>query len=194
MYEQVEKNQENKSQLVANVVSKKKRGNDSTFQFVDNRPETIVYRKMQQAVDNGWQVRQKVVIQEMTNNNAQVVLDKSLHQDKYPQNNLLVDLSYTKTTPFIRSIVQAQLDVDNFKGNTGGQQRPWGTSVTSIKRNSIVKSINDYNQLCEDDDRTQSYMNKLMNKLDAIEHKIYRWFDATKAGGNNANKSSQLFI
>ncbi len=44
----VDKTQENKSQSVANTVSQKQSGSESAFQFVDNRPETVAQRKLQQ--------------------------------------------------------------------------------------------------------------------------------------------------
>nr|WP_320014341.1 hypothetical protein [uncultured Desulfobacter sp.] len=47
MYEQVEKPKENQSRAVANTVAQNKSGNASTFQFVNNRPESIVQKKMQ---------------------------------------------------------------------------------------------------------------------------------------------------
>lgn len=47
MYALVEKPKDNKSQSVANVVPKKQNVGESTFQFVDNRPEAVAQRKMQ---------------------------------------------------------------------------------------------------------------------------------------------------
>lgn len=43
---------ENKSQSVANVVSQKQNGGESTFQFLDNRPEAIAQRKLQEMANN----------------------------------------------------------------------------------------------------------------------------------------------
>ena len=40
------------SQTVANVVSQKKNGGASTFQFEDNRPEAIVQRKLQKMAND----------------------------------------------------------------------------------------------------------------------------------------------
>jgi len=47
-----DKTQENKRQSVANEVSQKQNGGRSTFQFMDNRPEAIAQRKLQEMVDN----------------------------------------------------------------------------------------------------------------------------------------------
>lgn len=63
-----DKTQENKSQSVANVVSQKQSSGESTLQFVDNRPETIVQRKLQKTANSSPQVRQLKAIQEMVNN------------------------------------------------------------------------------------------------------------------------------
>jgi len=52
MYEQVEK-KENRSRAVASAVSQNQSGGESTFQFVDNRPEAIAQRKLQEIADVG---------------------------------------------------------------------------------------------------------------------------------------------
>lgn len=48
MYEQVEKSKENKSSSVANSVGQKKSNGKQGLRFEDNRPETIVQRKLQE--------------------------------------------------------------------------------------------------------------------------------------------------
>lgn len=52
MYPQEEKPKENKIQLVADSVSKKKNGGDLAFQFVDNRPNGDALRKLQEMANN----------------------------------------------------------------------------------------------------------------------------------------------
>lgn len=52
MYVQVEKAKENKSKVVANVVTQKKGNVKQGFGFVDNRPEAIVQRKMDEGVNS----------------------------------------------------------------------------------------------------------------------------------------------
>jgi hypothetical protein len=47
MYERIDKNQENKIRSVANTVYRKKSSGDSTFKYVDNRPEAVAQRKLQ---------------------------------------------------------------------------------------------------------------------------------------------------
>ncbi|MDF3026688.1 MAG: hypothetical protein K0S23_995 [Fluviicola sp.] len=51
---------ENKSQFMADKVSKNKSVRESTFQFVDNRPEAIVQRKLQESINHTAQVAQLV--------------------------------------------------------------------------------------------------------------------------------------
>ena len=46
MYKQVEKPKENRSRVVANSVAQKKSRVKQGFAFVDNRPETVVQRKL----------------------------------------------------------------------------------------------------------------------------------------------------
>jgi hypothetical protein len=47
-----DKNQENKSHLLANSISERNSGSKSTLQFVDNRSEAIQIRKLQEKADN----------------------------------------------------------------------------------------------------------------------------------------------
>jgi hypothetical protein len=47
-----DKKQENKSQSVANTVAQKRSGDESLFQFVDNRPEAFAQRKLQEMSTN----------------------------------------------------------------------------------------------------------------------------------------------
>ena len=68
MYAQVEKPKENKSQSVANAVSKKQGGGESTFQFVDNRPEAVAQRKLQEMANNSPQVKQATQLQVVADN------------------------------------------------------------------------------------------------------------------------------
>jgi hypothetical protein len=66
-----DKTQENKSQSVANAFSQKSSSSESTFQFVDNRPEAVTQRKLQEMANNSPQVSQLRAIQEMANNSPQ---------------------------------------------------------------------------------------------------------------------------
>lgn len=66
-----DKTQENKSQSVANSVSHKQSSYESTFQFVDNRPESIAQRKLTEMANNSPQVSQLRDYQRMANNSSQ---------------------------------------------------------------------------------------------------------------------------
>ena len=65
-----DKTQENKSQSVANTVTQKQGGGESTFQFVDNRPKAVAQRKLQERANNSPQVKQTAQLQAMANNYA----------------------------------------------------------------------------------------------------------------------------
>lgn len=58
MYAQVEKPKENKSRAVANLVAQKKSNVKQSFEFVDNRPETVAQRQLKEMVKNSPQVKQ----------------------------------------------------------------------------------------------------------------------------------------
>ncbi len=69
---QVDKAQENKSQAVANSLPKLQSGNELVSQFVDNRPEAIAQKKLQESISNSSQVQQFKAFQEMANNSPRV--------------------------------------------------------------------------------------------------------------------------
>jgi hypothetical protein len=70
MHTHADKTQENKSQSVANTVPQKQNGGETTFQFVDNRPEAVTQRKSQEIANNSPQVSQLRASQDMANNSA----------------------------------------------------------------------------------------------------------------------------
>ena len=76
-----DKTQENKSQSVSHGVSQMQSGGESTFQFVDNRPEAVTQRKLQEMADNSPQVQQLRAFQEMANNSPQVSQLKVLQRE-----------------------------------------------------------------------------------------------------------------
>ena len=55
-----DKTQDNKSQSVANEVTQKQTSGESTFQFMDNRPEAIVQRKQQEMANNSPQTKKAI--------------------------------------------------------------------------------------------------------------------------------------
>jgi hypothetical protein len=62
-----DKTRENRSQSVANNLSQKNSDSESTFQFVDNRPEAIAQRKLQDMANNSPQGSQLKAYQDMDN-------------------------------------------------------------------------------------------------------------------------------
>jgi hypothetical protein len=66
------KKQENKSQSVGNKNIQKQSGGESTFLFVDNRPEAIAQRKLQAIANNSPQVKQAAQLQTTADSSLQV--------------------------------------------------------------------------------------------------------------------------
>ena len=67
-----DKTPKNKSQAVANSLPKLQSNGENTFQFVDNRPEAMTQRKLQEAIINSPKVQQLKAYQEMANNSPQI--------------------------------------------------------------------------------------------------------------------------
>ena len=63
-----DKTQKNKRQSVSNGESQMQRGSESTFQFVDNRPEAVAQRKLQEMTNNSPQAKQAAQLQAMADN------------------------------------------------------------------------------------------------------------------------------
>ena len=62
-----EKTLENKGQSVSNDVSQKYSGAESVFQFVDNRPEVITQRRLQEMINNSPRAKRIAQLQAITN-------------------------------------------------------------------------------------------------------------------------------
>lgn len=62
-----EKKHVNKSQSVSNELTQMKRGDESTFQFVDNRPETVAQRNLQEVAEYSPRAEQAVQLQAKAN-------------------------------------------------------------------------------------------------------------------------------
>ena len=71
MYSKIERAKGIKHRSVVNSPGQKKSNTKQAFGFVDNRPEAIGQRKLQEMENNGSQVRQLRAIQEMANKNSQ---------------------------------------------------------------------------------------------------------------------------
>lgn len=71
MHSYSDKNQKNKSQSVTHSISQKQSSGKSTFQILDNRPEAVTHRELQVMANNGRQVSQLRVFQDMANHRQQ---------------------------------------------------------------------------------------------------------------------------
>ncbi|MFG6100313.1 hypothetical protein SPB21_34050 [Leptothoe sp. ISB3NOV94-8A] len=72
MYEQVERSKENKSRAVANSVAQRKKNTKQGFGFVDNRPEAIMQRKVQEVANSSQQEEKNAQLQTTTDNNTEL--------------------------------------------------------------------------------------------------------------------------
>lgn len=66
---------QNKSLSAVNAVAQKQNRNESTFQFIDNRPEALAQRKLQEAVKNSYQAKRT----------AQLRATANINKSFYPQ-------------------------------------------------------------------------------------------------------------
>lgn len=83
------KTQENKSQSVENKDSQKQKNGRNTFQFVDNRPQAIVQRKLQELADNSPQVKRATQLQALADSNStqqQQPIQKKVNNTGLPDN------------------------------------------------------------------------------------------------------------
>ncbi len=90
MYEQVEKPKENKSKTVANSVSQKQSRGGSTFQVVDNRPEAVAQRKLQEIAQNRPKEKQAGQLKSMADNHSaqQQLIQKNEKNTGLPENKI----------------------------------------------------------------------------------------------------------
>ncbi len=70
MQTHADKNQENQSRAVANTVPQKKNDGKPTYQFVDNRPEAVAHRRLQEMANNSPQGKQAAQLQAMADNHS----------------------------------------------------------------------------------------------------------------------------
>lgn len=77
------KTQENKIQSASAANSQKQSGGEPTFQFVDNRPETIAQRKLQEMANNSPQAKQAAQLQTMADSYS----DQHQHPIQRKENN-----------------------------------------------------------------------------------------------------------
>jgi hypothetical protein len=66
----VDKTQENKSQSGANAISRKSSSAETAFRLVDNRPEAVVQRKLQEMANNSLQAERAFQLQTIIDNHS----------------------------------------------------------------------------------------------------------------------------
>jgi hypothetical protein len=71
-----DKTQENKNQVVVNGMSQKSKGGESTFQFVDNRSESIAQRKLHNLANNSLQATLPAQLKTMFGNTSENAIQK----------------------------------------------------------------------------------------------------------------------
>lgn len=85
-----DKTQENKNQVVVNGMSQKPTGGTSTFQFVDNRPETLVQRKLHSLANNGLQAMQTPQLKTIkANTPGNIVQKQGLEEEELLQGKFI---------------------------------------------------------------------------------------------------------
>jgi hypothetical protein len=80
-------------------------------------------------------------------------------------------------------VAQAQLDFETFIGKVLNLRldHEWGTDVEDLSLQSIVESIQSYNNAYDANDNSKMALHQMMHLLDIVEHKVYRWFDVTRS-------------
>jgi len=76
----VDKANENKSQSSAKSVSQNQSNGESTYQFIDNRPQAIPQKDLQMMANNSTQVTQLKILQNMVNSSTQLNHIAQLHK------------------------------------------------------------------------------------------------------------------
>jgi hypothetical protein len=124
-----DKTQETKKQLDSEQNSHKQNGGDATFQFVDNRPEAVAQRKLQEIANNSSQVSQLRALHGMVHNcssNQQQFIQKK--KDNCVSNvvqrvvyNSLVEVANQKFLPSSGNYTDEQkLEIANWCANDNG--------------------------------------------------------------------------
>jgi len=158
-----DKNQENKSQAVSAVDSQMQRS-ESTFQFVDNRPEAIAQRRLQEIANRSTKVKQLITLQKKADKYAKNKLNNStiqLAESDIPTGVKVNFLARNYKTPNFKLTVinvrqkngediggtlpangQVKESVENdgnLKGDT--QHSSWSNKASMMDSHSIPRSL-----------------------------------------------------
>ena len=78
MQDHANKSRENQARALGNQPSQGKNGSKTTFDIVDNRPEAIQLRRLQEMADNSPQAKRLEALQEMADNSPDMVAQRQL--------------------------------------------------------------------------------------------------------------------
>jgi len=113
-----DKTQENKSQSFSDSVSLKQNGTEPTFQYTDNRTQSVVQRKLREMADNSQQVNQLKAFHEVANNIQQTKRSIQLQADTGVQQNEPVSQNFNSSSFKNTNLpVQAQFKSIKFNNN-----------------------------------------------------------------------------
>ncbi|MCB9234525.1 MAG: hypothetical protein H6581_22915 [Bacteroidia bacterium] len=152
-----DKTQKSKNLTVANTVAQKRNGAEPTFQFVDNRPEAVVQRKLQEKANNSIQVSKLSALQGMANNSPRIKQAAHL-RNKPEESPEILDV------PLNQQVVQRAIKI------TGGSIVSWFTDKKDI-RYQVEKILG------------SGVDNEVITKLegygnDGLTHEFNSWEDA----------------
>jgi hypothetical protein len=131
-----DKTEEKKNQSATNGNTQIKRGGELTYQFVDNRPEAVAQRKLQEMANNSPQVSQLRSLQLMANNSSQT---KQLAQLQAVSNSVAASPIQRIVEPVKKNKVYSKDDAvtnlkESRKEGTNDITASWiGYIITKIK-------------------------------------------------------------
>jgi hypothetical protein len=155
MHINTDKIQQNKSNAIADNLSKLQSNNETALQFTDDRPKSIEHRKLQEAANNSPQVKQLRAYQVMANNSPRVKQLRAYQE-------------ITTTTPAqqLRSpkVIQAKL------------QSAFENKKTNEEIDGIQQEIDKYNKL---EEGSKSFIERkaVLQQLSLVETMIFQWFN-----------------
>lgn len=130
----VDKTQDNKSRSLANIVSQRQSGGESAFQFVDNRPEAIAHRKLQEMSNNSPKAKQFRVIQRLMNGSNVVQLNAEWQkfQKAVAERTMTIEISnkHIKGNPKEKRMVRS-----------GGKRKPTGPFSNQSQKKVLQNAI-----------------------------------------------------
>lgn len=164
----INKAQENKNQLVPNIVSQKQNGSKSTFQFVENRPEAIAQRKLQEMANSSPQVKHLRDLKNMATNSPQ---DKQATQPQVNAPNVLQKKGGNKAADYKYGKLNSDTHVHAFN-KEGGHVKLLG---------NVFKYGTKGNQMAEAETFFRENEEALKQKCNPDDYNgLWKWIQAWK--------------